>query len=78
MVASLTNDSGAGHMLAASGRAQLSLFGPTLAVKVRPLSSEVSTLQATDHGDGRLMSNLTVEAVAEAFEAVFARGAASR
>ncbi len=75
MVASLTNDSGAGHMLAASGRAQLSLFGPTRASKLGPLSSEVSTLQARDLGGGRLMSNLTVEAVEEAFEAVFARGA---
>ncbi len=77
MVASLTNDSGAGHMLAASGRAQLSLFGPTLASKLRPLSSAVSTLQARDLGSGRLMSNLTVEAVEAAFEDVFARGTAT-
>ncbi len=77
MVASITNDSGAGHMLAASGRAQLSLFGPTSAAKLRPLSRAVSTLQTSDFGGGEDMSSLTVETVADAFESVFARGAAS-
>ena len=76
LVASLSNDSGAGHMLAASDRPLLSLFGPTSARKLRPLSEAVHTLDTRDLGAGEDITALTPELVCETFEQVYGAGGA--
>ncbi|WP_431281819.1 glycosyltransferase family 9 protein [Humitalea sp. 24SJ18S-53] len=58
----LSNDSGAGHMIAASGTPLVSLFGPSSATKFRPIGPRVTVLRAQDHG-GADMALLPVAAV---------------
>jgi ADP-heptose:LPS heptosyltransferase len=76
MLASVANDSGVGHMLAASGRPLLSLFGPTCAAKLRSLSPLVTAVETRDHGGGDDMRGLSEQVVDEALETVMERASA--
>ncbi len=67
MTASVSNDSGVGHMLALGGRPLVSLFGPTVPEKFRPMSDRVSIIEAKNYG-GRDMSLIPYDAVATALE----------
>ncbi|MEO5374787.1 MAG: glycosyltransferase family 9 protein [Alphaproteobacteria bacterium] len=67
LAASLSNDSGVGHMLAASGTPLVSLFGPTSPQKFTPMTRDLTILSAQTWG-GRDMSLIPVAAVVEAME----------
>lgn len=61
----VSNDSGTGHMIAASGTPLVSLFGPSSARKFRPIGRRVTIVAAHDHG-GAEMTRIPVAAVLEA------------
>ena len=71
LAAALSNDSGAGHMLAVGGAPLVSLYGTTVAEKFMPMTRRLAILRATDFG-GREMAAIPVEPVLEAVEAALA------
>lgn len=60
--AGVANDSGGGHILAASGRPLVSLFGPTSPAKFAPRIARLTIVEASAFG-GREMSAIPVPAV---------------
>ena len=58
----VANDSGVGHILAATGIPMITLFGPTNAAKFAPSTANVVCLRAQSFG-GRSMAAIPVEAV---------------
>lgn len=71
MAAAVANDSGAGHMLAASDVALVSLFGPTPPAKFAPTASRLVVLRAQDFG-ADLMAAIPVGAVWDAVAGLLA------
>ena len=63
----LSNDSGAGHMLAVGGAPLVSLFGTTVAEKFMPMTRHLVILRAADFG-GREMAAIPVSPVLDAVE----------
>ncbi len=74
--ASLSNDSGVGHMLALGGRPLISLYGTTSPEKFRPMSGCLSIIRAVDFG-GKEMEHIPVEAVIQAVDKALSAGGAS-
>jgi ADP-heptose:LPS heptosyltransferase len=69
--AALANDSGVGHMLALSGTALVSLFGPTSPAKFAPVSNSLTIVTAQSFG-GREMHLIPTEAALAALKAALA------
>ncbi len=69
--ASLANDSGGGHMLAAGDRPLVSLFGPTDPAKFAPAAQVLTVLRAQDFG-GSAMEAIPLEAVRAALQSSIA------
>jgi ADP-heptose:LPS heptosyltransferase len=67
LAAAVANDSGAGHLLAASGCALISLFGPTSASKFAPAARRLEIVAAQRFG-GDEMTAIPLEAVTTAVE----------
>ncbi len=65
MSASVSNDSGVGHMIALAGKPLVSLFGPTVPEKFMPMSERLTIIEAKDFG-GREMARIPYATVAEA------------
>lgn len=63
----VANDSGAGHLLAASGVAMVSLFGPSAAAKFAPAAQRLTVIEAQRFASTE-MAAIPVEAVSEAVE----------
>ena len=66
----IANDSGIGHLAAATGRPTATLFGPTQPDLYRPWGKSVAVAQAPLSEKGRKMKDLTVGTVFEAIETV--------
>lgn len=64
--AAVVNDAGVAHLLSLSDTHLISLFGPTKAEKVHPLTPHLTLLKASDFGDGTLMENIPTAPVLEA------------
>lgn len=71
MAAAVANDSGTGHMLAASDVALVSLFGPTPPAKFAPTASRLVVLRAQDFGADQ-MTAIPVSAVWNALAGLLA------
>ncbi len=69
MRASVSNDSGVGHMIALGGKPLVSLFGPTVPEKFMPMGDKLAIIEAKTFG-GREMSLIPYDAVAAALDAV--------
>lgn len=69
LAAAVANDSGAGHLLAASGCPLVSLFGPTSAAKFAPAARRSEIVAAQRFG-GEAMVTIPPEAVIDAVERV--------
>jgi ADP-heptose:LPS heptosyltransferase len=67
LAAAVANDSGAGHLLAASGCPLVSLFGPSPAAKFAPAARRLILVDAQRFG-GNAMTDIPVEAVLAALE----------
>ena len=67
LAAAVANDSGAGHLLAASGCPMVSLFGPSPAAKFAPAARRLVLVDAQRFG-GNEMADIPVEAVLAAVE----------
>ena len=67
LAASLANDSGGGHMLAAGDQPLVSLFGPTDPAKFAPRARHLTVLRAQDFG-GNDMAAIPVAAVVAALQ----------
>jgi ADP-heptose:LPS heptosyltransferase len=67
LAASVANDSGGGHMLAAGDRPLVSLFGPTDPAKFAPAARMLTVLRAQDFG-GVAMDAIPLEAVRAALQ----------
>jgi len=65
LAASVSNDSGVGHMLAISGRPLVSLFGPTVPEKFMPMGDKLTIIEAKTFG-GREMNLIPLDTVAAA------------
>jgi ADP-heptose:LPS heptosyltransferase len=76
MTASVSNDSGVGHMIALGGKPLVSLFGPTVPEKFMPMSDCLTIIEAKTFG-GREMSLIPYDAVSEALEQALAEAGAS-
>ena len=74
LVASVANDSGGGHMLAAGDGALVSLFGPTDPAKFAPVARKIAVLRAQDFG-GETMDAIPLDAVAKALQSSTMAGA---
>lgn len=72
LAAAIANDSGAGHILAASDVPLVSLFGPTPAAKFAPTAKQLEIINATAFGSTE-MSAIPVEAVAVAVDKLILR-----
>ena len=72
MNAALSNDSGVGHMLAATDIPLLTLFGPTDPEKFEPVTGQGSVLSARGFG-GTDMAAIPLETVIEKLEAILPR-----
>ena len=68
MSASVSNDSGVGHMIALAGKPLISLFGPTVPEKFMPMSEHLTIIEAKSFG-GRRMSFIPFDAVARSLRA---------
>ena len=69
--ASVSNDSGVGHMLAIGGRPLVSLFGSTVPEKFMPMTPHLTVIRAGDYG-GKEMHLIPVRPVFDALEAALA------
>ncbi len=67
LAAAVANDSGAGHLLAASGCAMVSLFGPSAAAKFAPAARRLEIVEAQRFGASD-MAAIPLAAVGEAVE----------
>jgi ADP-heptose:LPS heptosyltransferase len=67
LAAAVANDSGTGHLLAASGCALVSLFGPTAAAKFAPAARRLAIVEAQTFGASD-MTAIPLSAVIEAIE----------
>ncbi len=67
MAASVSNDSGVGHMIALAGKPLVSLFGPTVPEKFMPMSAHLTIIEAKTFG-GREMALIPYATVADALE----------
>ncbi|MBI4968729.1 MAG: glycosyltransferase family 9 protein [Rhodospirillales bacterium] len=67
LAAAIANDSGVGHMLAATGRPLVSLFGPTSPAKFTPMTDRLVLVTAQSFG-GREMERIPLHAALEALE----------
>src|SRR5262249_14713164 len=67
LAAAVSNDSGAGHLIAAAGRPMVSLFGPTAPEKFAPAAPLLEIVRAQDFG-GDAMDLIPLEAVAAALD----------
>lgn len=65
LTATVANDSGIGHLMAAIGTPLVSLFGPSDAARWAPFGERVVIMRARDFG-GETMEAIPVEAVSEA------------
>ncbi len=68
MTASVSNDSGAGHMLAIGGAPLVCLYGPTVPEKFPPMTDRLTVIRAGDFG-GREMADIPMAPVVAALEA---------
>ena len=71
MCASVSNDSGVGHMIALAGKPLVSLFGPTMPEKFMPMSDRLTIIEAKEFG-GREMARIPYVTVAEALRKALA------
>jgi ADP-heptose:LPS heptosyltransferase len=69
----VANDSGTGHLLAASGCAMVSLFGPSAAAKFAPAARRLAIVEAQRFG-GTEMTAIPLASVIEAVEQSLAAG----
>ncbi|HVI52933.1 MAG TPA: glycosyltransferase family 9 protein [Candidatus Sulfotelmatobacter sp.] len=76
MAVAVANDSGTGHMLAASGVPMISLFGPTPPEKFAPATSHLTVLRAQDFALSDAMEGIPLPSVASAIERVLDPAAA--
>lgn len=67
LAASVANDSGTGHMIAAADTPLVSLFGPTAAAKFAATTPQLTVIEATTFG-GREMAAIPVDAVEAALD----------
>lgn len=74
LAATVSNDSGAGHMLALGGAPLISLFGRTVPEKFMPMTSNLTIIRAQDYG-GRELHFIPVDAVAAAVAEALSGGA---
>ena len=65
LCASVSNDSGVGHMIARGGNPLVSLFGPTMPEKFMPMGKKMTVIEAKSFG-GNKMSFIPYEAVSNA------------
>lgn len=72
VAAAVANDSGTGHLLAASGCAMVSLFGPSTAAKFAPAARHLEIIEAQRFG-GSEMAAIPLAAVSDAVERALAR-----
>lgn len=70
MAVAVANDSGTGHMLAASGVPLISLFGPTTPDKFAPTTANLTIIKAQDFSQTEAMESIPLSAVASAIEAI--------
>jgi len=70
MAVAVANDSGTGHMLAASGVPLISLFGPTTPDKFAPATANLTIIKAQDFAQSEAMQNIPLSSVASAIEAI--------
>lgn len=75
LTVAVSNDSGAGHMLAVGGAPLVSLFGRTVADKFMPMARRLTIIRAQDFG-GRELASIPVDAVIEAVEEMLGGGGA--
>ena len=75
LMASVSNDSGVGHMIALGGKPLVSLFGPTVPEKFMPMTDRLTLIEAKNYG-GREMALIPYDAVHAALEAAL-QGASS-
>ena len=71
LAVAVSNDSGAGHMLAIGGVPLVSLFGRTVPEKFVPMARRLEIIRAQDHG-GREMHFIPLAPVSEAVEMLLA------
>jgi ADP-heptose:LPS heptosyltransferase len=67
MALAVANDSGSGHLLAASGCAMVSLFGPTAAAKFAPAARRIEIIEARSFGASEMIA-IPLAAVGDAVE----------
>ena len=67
MSATVSNDSGVGHMIALGGKPLVSLFGPTVPEKFMPMGGNLTIIEAKSFG-GRKMSFIPCDAVTKALQ----------
>ena len=67
MSASVSNDSGVGHMIALGSKPLVSLFGPTVPEKFMPMGDNLTIIEAKSFG-GREMSFIPYDVVAKALQ----------
>ena len=67
MSASVSNDSGVGHMIALGSKPLVSLFGPTVPEKFMPMGDNLTIIEAKSFG-GRAMSFIPYDVVAKALQ----------
>lgn len=72
-LACIANDSGGGHLMAASGTPLISLFGPSSPAKFAPRVPDLTVIEGRTFGRAE-MSAIPVEAVERAVEEIRARG----
>jgi ADP-heptose:LPS heptosyltransferase len=71
LAAAIANDSGTGHLIAASGSPLVSLFGPTRAEKFAPAARRLEIVEA-QHFGASAMAAIPLEAVSAALERILA------
>tara|TARA_Y100001934_G_scaffold282210_1_gene394926 strand:- start:1285 stop:2286 length:1002 start_codon:yes stop_codon:yes gene_type:complete len=67
MIVSVSNDSGVGHMIATGGKPLITLFGPTVPEKFRPMSENLTIIEAKSYG-GKQMSFIPFDPVTRALQ----------
>jgi ADP-heptose:LPS heptosyltransferase len=71
LAAALSNDSGAGHMLAVGGVPLVILYGTTVPEKFMPMTDRLTVIRAADFG-GSQMHDIPLDAVVRAVDAAIA------